>query len=66
MSSPRYVVEHRTEDGASVIAIGTPQLAPIAAHLLAQGRGGDLVLIDADTETVVIRWPLAPDPHPPE
>jgi hypothetical protein len=54
----RYVVEHRTEDGSAVVAVGTPQLAPIAAHLSAQGQAGDLVVVDADSGTVLIRWRL--------
>ena len=63
---PRYVIEHRTATETTIIASGILPLNPLAAHLAGQGKTGELVLLDAETGTIVIRVPLAPDDHPAE
>jgi hypothetical protein len=57
---PACRVEHRHEGGTDILATAPIQLAPIAAHLEAQGKDGELVVVDGETERVLIRWPLTP------
>jgi hypothetical protein len=62
-----YRVEHRTEAGVAVLheaALCFPghhALAPYAAQLVLAGRaGGELVLVDPATDTIVAHRPVRP------
>lgn len=55
-----YRVEHWEGGGRSVVAFGTPLLAPLADRLAAQGKGGYLAVVRAETGELVIRCPLTP------
>lgn len=55
-----YRVEHREGDDRTVVAIGTRPLAPLAARLAAQGKGGYLEVVRAESGQLVIRCPVAP------
>jgi hypothetical protein len=56
-----YHVEHREGGSRAIIALGTPLLAPLADHLAAQGKGGYLAVVCAETGELVIRCPLVPN-----
>lgn len=51
----------RTDEETVVVASGVPRLGPIVAALAADGKYGDLVLIDKRTGADVIRWQISPD-----
>jgi hypothetical protein len=63
--SAAYRIEHREGERRTVVALGTQPLAPLADRLAAEGRGGVLELVDAQTGRAVIRCrvgPAAPAP----
>jgi hypothetical protein len=62
--SAEYHVEHHEGGGRSVVAVGTPLLEPLAIRLAAQGKGGYLAVVRAETGELVIRCPLVPDDPP--
>ena len=55
-----YVIEHRGPHGKTVLFRRVVLLAPLAAQLEAAGHGGELVVLDARTGELRIRWRLAP------
>ena len=62
---PRYRVEHRTRDRATLIVgfADTPLecralVAVGAGRALREGTGGDLVVVDQETETDLARRPV--------
>lgn len=55
-----YRIEHREGETRTVIAEGVRPLAPLAAHLEAEGKGGDLAVVHRGTGQLFIRCPLAP------
>lgn len=57
----RFRVEHRCPEGTTLLAQGSAYVFPFLTEYERQGRDGELVVVDAETEVVVVRWPL----HPP-
>ena len=61
-ASPRrgaaYYVEHRSPTGTTRLADEIIFLPPVTAALEAAGATGEVVLVDAVTDQVVIRYPL--------
>jgi hypothetical protein len=59
--SAEYHVEHREDGSRAIIVLGTPLLAPLANHMAAQGKGGYLAVVHAETGELVIRCPVVRD-----
>ncbi len=55
---PACRVEHRTAHGTTLLADDAVFLPPLAARLKAMGETGELVVVDRQTEAVIISWPL--------
>ena len=58
--SAAYRIEHRDAENRTVIRAGTEALAPLAARLAAQGRGGHLAVVRQADGHVLIRFPIDP------
>jgi hypothetical protein len=53
-----YRIEHRDGETTTVVRHGIALLPPLAAALAAEGKQGELVVVETATERVVIRSPL--------
>jgi hypothetical protein len=58
MTAPRFLVEHRDGTTMTVLADHLVPLSSLAARLLAEGKGGELIVRNAETGHVHIRYPL--------
>jgi hypothetical protein len=55
-----FRVEHHEGDARTVLAIDVRPLDAIAARLAAEGKGGYLAVVQAETGDLFIRVPVAP------
>ena len=61
-----YVIEHRHGSTRRVIAQSIRPLAPLAAHLEAQGAQGELVIVRKSSGDILVRWRLRSSADSPE